>query len=147
MLIYNEYCSFKTAMLAKEKGFKEKCTCYFNSSLLINHGENPGCYEENSDGYITYKLLEFDLGVDFNTEEYEECNTDVVCSAPTLLTLDAWILDNYHLQITVFSQSQESWQYKITKPHESFESVETYEDFDSKYSAWDDALKTALLMV
>lgn len=143
MNINNEYVSLKTAELAKEVGFNLQCSCYYNDSCLITNGEVIDDYIDDG------RYLRYNEGMDFNTEgKYDKlCNYNVLCSAPTLFGLDAWLLENHHLQITIFSQSQESWQFHITQPHQKLEDTELFEDYNSKEEAWDNALYIALTMI
>ena len=42
-------------------------------------------------------------------------------SAPTLDVAQRWLREVHHLLITIFSSSQESWMFRITKQHQSLE--------------------------
>lgn len=128
-----EYVSLEVAKLANAKGFNEKCTGYYLLDCLPCH-----------------KNVVFFSKCNYNNYDWSCCKSDCLTnnvSAPTKFALDKWLLYNHHLQITIFSQSQESWQFKITKPHESLNDVVLYEDYNDKYEAWDEALKVALNMI
>lgn len=61
--------------------------------------------------------------------------------APTQSLLQKWLREKYSLHITIFSSSQESWMYRITKPHQQLN-----EDFyDEDYDTYEDALEAALI--
>ena len=45
------------------------------------------------------------------------------------------------LHITIYSQSQESWQYRITKPHQKLEDGLHGEDFSSYEEALSECIK------
>lgn len=132
MVDRDEYVSFEVAELAKNKGFDENCITYYMIDC------NPKC-----EGLIMSTNCKYNNS---NWDYWRDGITNNI-SAPTKFVLDKWLLYNHHLQITIFSQSQESWQFKITKPHETLEEVELYEDYGTKYEAWDDALKVALNMI
>lgn len=51
------------------------------------------------------------------------------------------------LHITIFSQSQESWQYRITKPHQKLEDGLYGEDFSSYEEALNYAIKDCIKYV
>ena len=42
-----------------------------------------------------------------------------------------WLRENLYLHITIFSSSQESWMYRIAKPHQKLEEGVYGEDFSS----------------
>lgn len=136
MVDRDEYVSFEVAELARTKGFNVNCGFFY---ARIKFRTDMGNLQ-------VYPWID---GIN-NTEwdkERDSINDYDNISAPTKFVLDKWLLYNQHLQITIFSQSQESWQFKITKPHETLEEVELYGDYGTKYEAWDDALKVALNMI
>lgn len=49
----------------------------------------------------------------------------------TLYEAQKFLREEKNLHITIFSQSQESWQYRITKPHQKLEDGLHGEDFSS----------------
>lgn len=55
-----------------------------------------------------------------------------------------WLRKVYKLHITIFSQSQESWMYRITKPGQKLEEGAYGEDFYSYEEACDSAIKYCL---
>lgn len=63
---------------------------------------------------------------------------------PTLDEVRNYFLKKKKLQITVYSCSQESWQYRITKPNQNLEDGIFGEDFDSYENALIDAIKVLL---
>ena len=58
----------------------------------------------------------------------------------TLYEAQKFIRDEKKLHITIFSSSQESWMYRITKPHQKLEEGVYGEDFTS----YEDALLHAI---
>lgn len=55
-----------------------------------------------------------------------------------------WLREEKKLHITIFSQSQESWQYRITKPHQILENGLHGEDFSSFEEALSEGIKEAV---
>lgn len=52
-----------------------------------------------------------------------------IYSAPSLDVAQRWLREIHHLHITIFSSSQESWMFRITKPHQKWEDGVYGEDF------------------
>lgn len=128
----NEYVSFETAKSAYKKGFDEYCNKYY--IITPNKSKGKLC--------ITHSNLN-----NSEWDSYRIKNLTDNIAAPTKYILDMWLLENYSIQITIFSCSQESWQFKITRPHEKLEDVKLYEDFTSKSEAIDNALQEALKLI
>lgn len=57
----------------------------------------------------------------FDDDEYYLC--------PTIHEIQAFLRDRHHIQITVYSKSQESWMYRITKPGQPLEDGLYGEDY------------------
>ena len=84
--------------------------------------------------YDTYVALE-ELG-------YPEVMT---FNKPFLLyEAQKWLRENHYLHITIFSSSQESWMYRITKPHQKLEDGIYGEDFTSYEEALSEGIKEAV---
>ena len=113
--------SLETAKLAKKCKFNVPCKKYYLEGVLIDEW---GALISND------ALLKDD--------NY---------SAPTQALLAKWLRDLYHLHITIFSQSQKSWQFHITEPHQSLEETKLYEDYGSYEEALEDALKESLVII
>lgn len=62
----------------------------------------------------------------------------------TLYEAQKWLRERHNLHITIFSQSQESWQYRITKPHQKLEDGLHGEDFASYEEALSEGIKEAV---
>lgn len=67
-------------------------------------------------------------------------------SIVTVLLYEAqkWLREEHNLHITIYSQSQESWQYRITKPHQRLEDGLYGEDFSSYEEALSEGIKEAV---
>ena len=65
----------------------------------------------------------------------------------TLYEAQQYLREEKKLHITIFSQSQESWQYRITKPHQRLEEGLFGEDFASYEDALNNAIKECIKYV
>ena len=65
----------------------------------------------------------------------------------TLYEAQQYLREEKKLHITIFSQSQESWQYRITKPHQRLEDGLHEEDFSSYEDALNHAIKECIKYV
>ena len=95
-MITEDYVSFETAKLLKEKGFDEECSCFYNN---IDYG-TPGL---EVDGQLYYKNSALD------DEEY---------SAPTLQTAMKWLREIYHIHITIYPYGEyscDNYQFDVYK--------------------------------
>ena len=68
-------------------------------------------------------------------------------SAPTLDVAQRWLREVHHLHITIFSSSQESWMFRITKQHQSLEDGVYEEDFYTYEEAQEAGIKKALEII
>ena len=62
----------------------------------------------------------------------------------TLYEVQRWLREVKKLHITIFSKSQESWQYRITKPHQRLEEGLHGEDFSSYEEALSEGIKNTI---
>ena len=71
---------------------------------------------------------------------------DTYYDGPIILLYEAqkFLREEKKLHITIFSQSQESWQYRITKPHQRLEDGIHGEDFSSYEEALAEGIKEAV---
>lgn len=65
----------------------------------------------------------------------------------SLYDAQRFLREEKKLHITIFSQSQESWQYRITKPHQKLEDGLYGEDFSSYEEALNYAIKDCIKYV
>lgn len=61
---------------------------------------------------------------------------------PTIYEVQTFLRKTHHKQITVYSMSQESWQYRITNPGQALEDG----DFGEDFAEYEDALITAIMV-
>ena len=64
--------------------------------------------------------------------------------AVSLYEAQKWLREVKKLHITIYSQSQESWQYRITKPHQNLEDGLYGEDFSSFEEALSEGIKEVI---
>ena len=128
---YNDYVSVSTALSLKNAGFDWATSTYYQghtSHELIN--EYPSCYNFNDkDSY-------------YNTHEDVSVHRT---SAPTLYVAQKWLRNVKGIHITVYSCSQESWQYRITKRGENLNDGIFGEDFYTYEEALEHAILTAII--
>lgn len=62
---------------------------------------------------------------------------------PTIYEVQTFLRNKYKKHITIYSCSQESWQYRITEPHQNLEDGVFAEDFET----YEDALVDALFVI
>lgn len=92
-MITEDYVSYKTAKLLKEKGFDEKCRQYYYKDNLI-HSRSGVCNEE--------------------LNNYKEVGEG--WSAPTLQMAIKWLEETHHILVVpdyVYECTYTSWSYKI----------------------------------
>ena len=61
---------------------------------------------------------------------------------PTIYEVQTFLRKKHHKQITIYSRSQESWQYRITNPGQALEDG----DFGEDFAEYEDALADAILV-
>lgn len=122
-MITEDYVSYKVTRLLQEKGFDEVCFA---------------CYEYFVSGVTLYQ------GWLFEYKGYSVHNTNERVKCPTIQMALKWLREVHHLHITIFSSSQESWMYRITRPHQKLEDGEYGEDFYSYEQAAEAAIQYCL---
>jgi len=113
-MITEDYVSFETAKLLKEKGFKEWCRCCYGVAVLHN-GENISFDEEcelkdeGRENEIEY--------VEGGTFYYFNCNNDDedtnVWAAPTLQMAMKWLREAHNLWCEISWEGKGLWCVNI----------------------------------
>ena len=120
------YVSLEVAKLLKKAGFDWECKmihfCYVEDDYMWNLEDNDK--KARSILKLDYCLL-----------------------APTLDVAQRWLREVRHLHITIFSSSQESWMFRITKQHQSLEDGVYEEDYYTYEEAQEAGIKKALEMI
>ena len=123
MLEYKDYCDYETCVALREIGCRIETEWYIHQPSY----ERGSCY--------------LCFGIPRETSVLDECDY-----IPRLSLYEAqkWLREEKKLHITIFSQSQESWQYRITKSHQRLEDGLHGEDFSSFEEALSEGIKEAI---
>ena len=122
------YVSLEVAKLLKKAGFDWE----------VNHSY-PNC--ESLDNSCSGYMEDLSFYHNLNDGKYGGM------SAPTLDVAQRWLRKTHHLHITIFSSSQESWMFRITKIHEKLENGVYGEDFYTYEEAQEAGIKKALELI
>lgn len=118
------YVSLEVAKLLKEAGFDWEGMPYYQNGIFYQY-------------FIDKEQI---IIMNHNsTPNYME-----QYSAPTLDVAQRWLREVHHLHITIFSSSQESWMFRITKQHQSLEDGVYGEDFYTYEEAQEAGINKAL---
>lgn len=112
--------NFETAKLAKEKKF----------NTIINY-----YYDSFGD------ICSSNIKVNWNDSK------ELLTSAPTQSLLQKWLREVHNLHITIYSQSQESWMFRVTKQGQSLVDGLYGEDYENYEEALEDGLQEALKLI
>ena len=82
-----------------------------------------------------------------NVPKLNKCPMSWQYAAPTLEIAQRWLRRTHNLHITIFSSSQESWMFRITKQHEKLENGVYGEDFYTYEEAQEAGIKKALGLI
>jgi hypothetical protein len=74
-------------------------------------------------------------------------NKEEYLYAPTQSLLQKWLRDEHKLHITIFSSSQESWMYRVTKQYQRLEYGSYEEDFETYEKVLEAGLFEALKLI
>ena len=121
MLTERDYCDYDTCVALKELGITDCSLQYYEKSC-------PNTLHRNLLQPLTIRTAEA-LGR---------------VLAISLYNAQKWLREVKKLHITIYSQSQESWQYRITKPHQKLEDGLHGEDFNSFEEALSEGIKEAI---
>jgi len=101
-MITEDYVSFETAKLLKEKGFDEPCEAWY--------AEYTSVWGVDSSGDRKYIVIQFDDKNRFD-EDYK-----FLCYAPTLQMAMRWLRDVHHIVLVVdydYECTDKSYCYKV----------------------------------
>ena len=142
-LISNGYASFETAKKVKAKGYNNPAKMILRRINFHCESMNPEARKDPAnwsewEGIETYDPL-------CNSYEEKLDNGAVkkqwVIPLLELHLVQKWFRDKHKLHVTIYSCSQESWMYRITKQGQKLEEGIYAEDFSSYEEALDNALK------
>lgn len=132
-----EYVTFETAKLAKEKGFNEYCRKIFNTE-----GKSS-----NLTGYMQMKKWNINDKVhlyDTDSEEFEE--PDIECTQPTQSFLQKWLRENHFVHISIVLK-QKIWSYTLYDYKNNMYLTTRINGFSTYESALEDGLFISLQMI
>lgn len=120
-MIIEDYVSFETAKLLKEKGFDEKCPCSYRKKLVDNK------IVDEEELFVSAHLMLT------NSELEDKVYRDIVyCSAPTLQMAMKWLREVHKLYMyTAFAGMEEVWFSRIydkDKHQKDLDNFNTYEE-------------------
>ena len=120
-MLKDDYCDYNTCVALKELGYVGSSRYYYTQRDHKFH-------------YDAYNKF------------YTVRTADAMGYVLAIHLYDAqkWLREEKHLHITIYSQSQESWQYRITKPHQKLEDGLHGEDFSSFEEALSEGIKEAV---
>ena len=142
-LTLNGYVSFETAKKVKAKGYNNPTKMILRRINFHCESMNPEARKDPAnwsewEGIETYDPL-------CNSYEEKLDNGAVkkqwVIPLLELHLVQKWFRDKHKLHVTIYSCSQESWMYRITKQGQKLEEGIYAEDFSSYEEALDNALK------
>ena len=142
-LISNGYVSFETALKIKAKGYNKPYKMILRRINFHCESMNP---EERKDPINWSEWEEIESYNPF-CDSYEEkldngaIKKQIVVPLLELHLAQKWFRDKHKLHVTIYSCSQESWMYRITKQGQKLEEGIYAEDFPSYEEALDKALQ------
>lgn len=120
-MITEDYVSFETAKLLKEKGFDEECWYWY---------EEDGYFKDSNDDY----------GFQSNSGHISD---DFICSAPTLQMAMKWLREDKKILISIFCHIDKGYwfciQHFINSPYKfaTSESIHRKEEILGKIQYYD----------
>ena len=145
-MIKEDYVSFETAKLLKEKGFNEYCWKLYelgdcNIPVLLN-----GFELSDKSGFWNNKYLEL--------YKKEHCYINDICSAPTLQMAMKWLREDKKILISIFCHIDKGYwfciQHFIESPYKfaTSESIHRKEEILGRiqyYDTYEQACEAAIL--
>jgi hypothetical protein len=130
-MITEDYVSFETAKLLKEKGFDEYCRALYTSKGELEIVTRMYLHDYFTNNYFVTSYL--------NNDDTEKPVESKYITAPTLQMTMKWLRNTFHLEIYPFHdtiQENNDWWYRIERhskgcgltEHESDVIYKTYEE-------------------
>ena len=116
-MITEDYVSFETAKLLKEKGFDEECCPWYGSDGNIH---KTGCEMRNSD-----------------------CALDSMM-APTLQMAMKWLRETHHIFIDIISRFSRNADNDVCFSYSCKTPADTYELIDGEWLCYEEAAEAAI---
>ena len=143
-LISNGYVSFETALKIKEKGYNNPIKMILRRINFHCESMNPEARKDPANWSEWEGIESYDP---FFCDSYKEKLDNGAVKKQWVIPLlelhlaQKWFRDGHKLHVTIYSCSQESWMYRITKQGQKLEEGIYAEDFSSYEEALDNALK------
>lgn len=96
----DQLITFKTAKLAKEKGFNEPCREYYNEDKEVQYFRY---FTQDGNGW----------GKNSTMVKEDHYNDNPVCSAPTQSLLQKWLREVHKKQVNTFPYPDGRWEWLI----------------------------------
>ena len=142
-LISNGFASLETAKKLEEKGYNTPIDFVIRRINFHCESTDPEVREDPAN-WIEWEAI---VNYDPNTKSFEQKLDNGAIKKQQIIPLvksylaPKWFRDEHKLHVTIYSCSQESWMYRITKQGQKLEEGIYAEDFSSYEEALDDALQ------
>ena len=142
-LISNGYVSFETALKIKEKGYNNPTNMILRRINFQCNLMNPNDRKDPANWSEWEEIESYDPFCDSYEEKLDNgaVKKQWVIPLLELHLAQKWFRDKHKLHVTIYSCSQESWMYRITKQGQKLEEGVYAEDFSSYEEALNDALQ------
>ena len=131
-MITEDYVSFETAKLLKEKGFNEPCKLYYDKY----HGHVPIFVEDSKLTEYGYKEL---------VRNDQNSISDFIASAPSLYVAMKWLREEKEIYITVIYGDYPSLNKVFWTPQiDSLEGFDLPDSFYKEYNTYEEACEAAI---
>lgn len=142
-LISNGYASFETAKKVKAKGYNNPTKMILRRINFHCESMNPEARKDPANWSEWEGIESYDTFCDSYEEKLDNgaVKKQLVIPLLELHLAQKWFRDEHKLHVTIYSCSQESWMYRITKQGQKLEEGIYAEDFSSYEEALDNALK------
>lgn len=150
-----DLCSLIASKNLKDLGFNVYCEYTFYNHYRVKdeiYEKHPGLSDDGYQDLLKkyggpYKESEVygyyvePLKIGSSNKYIDEHTSSEICSCPTLYDGQKFLREQFKKHITVYSCSQESWQYRITDPHQNLDEGGFGEDFATYEDALNDAIE------
>ena len=142
-LTFNGYASFETAKRIKAKGYNKPCKMILRRINFHCESMNPEERKDPTNWSEWEEIESYDPFCDSYEEKLDNgaIKRQIVVPLLELHVAQKWFRDKHKLHVTIYSCSQESWMYRITKQGQKLEEGIYAEDFSSYEEALDKALQ------
>ena len=142
-LISNGYANFETAKKVKAKGYNNPTKMILRRINFHCESMNPEARKDPANWSEWEGIESYDTFCDSYEEKLDNGAVKKQWVIPwvELHLAQKWFRDGHKLHVTIYSCSQESWMYRITKQGQKLDEGIYAEDFSSYEEALNDALQ------